>query len=228
MTIFCRRLTALLLINVAWVYGAAVNAQALPARPLTQSPPVQVASGQSTSDKPETHLQHCVASTQTEQQPGYRKEDILKAAEGVFGKGAKGLAQMVESILKKEGQPNGYISGREASGALVVGLRYGSGLLCHAVEGERKVHWTGPSVGFDTGGDATKVFVLVYKLYDTQDLYKRYPQVEGRAYYIGGLSATYLRHGKVTIIPVRLGVGLRLGANVGYMKFTQKSRWFPF
>lgn len=160
--------------------------------------------------------------------PTYQKDDVLGAAEGVFGKGAQGLAEIVERILKDQGEPNAYIAGREASGALVVGLRYGSGTLSHTVEGQRPVYWTGPSIGFDVGGDATKTFVLVYNLYDSQDLYKRYPQVEGRAYFVGGFSATYLRRGDVALIPVRLGVGVRLGANVGYMKFSEKSRWLPF
>ncbi len=161
--------------------------------------------------------------------PGtYKKDDVIGAAEGVFGKGAAGLAGIIEKILKDQGQPNAYIAGREASGAFVVGLRYGSGTLSHGVEGQRPVYWTGPSVGFDVGGDATKVFTLVYNLFDSQDLYKRYPQVEGRAYFVGGFSATYLRRGSVVLIPVRLGVGVRLGANIGYMKFSEKSRWLPF
>ncbi len=161
--------------------------------------------------------------------PGsYQKDDVLAAAEGVFGKGAQGLAEIVEKILKDQGEPNAYISGREASGAVGVGLRYGSGTLSHTVEGQRPVYWTGPSLGFDLGADATKTFVLVYNLYDSQDLYRRYPQVEGRAYFVGGFSATYLRRGDVALIPIRLGVGVRLGANIGYMKFSEKSRWLPF
>ena len=158
----------------------------------------------------------------------FHKDDLIGAAEGVFGKGAKGLGQLVEKILKEQGEPDGYIAGREASGAFVVGLRYGSGTLTHKVEGQRPVYWTGPSVGFDVGGDAANVFVLVYNLYDSQDLYKRYAQVEGRAYFVGGFAATYLRRGSVALIPVRLGVGVRLGANIGYMKFSEKSKWLPF
>jgi hypothetical protein len=158
----------------------------------------------------------------------YHKDDVIGAAEGVFGKGAKGLAEIVEKILKDQGEPNAYISGREASGAFVVGLRYGSGTLSHTIEGQRPVYWTGPSVGFDVGGDAAKTFVLVYNLYDSQDLYRRYPQVEGRAYFVGGFSATYLRRGDIAIIPIRLGVGVRLGANIGYMKFSEKSKLLPF
>jgi hypothetical protein len=158
----------------------------------------------------------------------YKRDDLIGAAEGVFGKGAQGLGELIEKILKDQGEPNAYIAGREASGAVVVGLRYGSGTMRHGVEGDLPVYWTGPSVGFDLGADAAKVFVLVYNLYDSEDLFRRYPQVEGRAYFVGGFSATYLRRGNIAIIPVRLGAGLRLGANIGYMKFTHKSKWLPF
>lgn len=158
----------------------------------------------------------------------YHKDDLIGAAEGVFGKGAKGLASIIEDILRKQGEPNGYIVGREAGGALVVGLRYGSGTLYHKVEGQRPVYWTGPSVGFDAGANAGNTFVLVYNLYDTQDLYKRYPAGEGSAYLVGGFNASYLRQGDVVLIPVRMGVGLRLGVNAGYMKFSQKAKWLPF
>lgn len=179
-----------------------------------------------TEAQPQTALD--VARNEAAVGKTYQKDDVLGAAEGVFGKGAKGLAEMVEKVLKDQGQPNAYIAGREASGAFVVGLRYGSGTLSHTVEGQRPVYWTGPSLGFDVGGDAAKTFILVYNLYDSQDLYKRYGQVEGRAYFIGGFSATYLRRGDVALIPIRLGVGVRLGANVGYMKFSEKSKWMPF
>lgn len=158
----------------------------------------------------------------------YKKDDLIGAAEGVFGKGAQGLGEMLENVLAKQGEPNGYIVGREASGALVVGLRYGSGKLFHKVEGQRDVYWTGPSIGLDTGGNASRSFVLVYNLYDTQDLYKRFPAGEGSAYMVGGLTASYLRRGDVVLIPIRLGVGMRLGVNAGYMKFTEKRKWLPF
>jgi hypothetical protein len=158
----------------------------------------------------------------------YKKDDLIGAAEGVFGKGAEGLARIIEDVLKDQGQPNGYIVGREAGGALVVGVRYGSGKLMHKVEGEQDAYWTGPSVGFDAGANAAKTFVLVYNLYDTEDLYKRFPAGEGNAYFVGGFTASYLRRGDVVLIPIRLGVGVRLGANVGYMKFTKKQNWLPF
>jgi len=166
--------------------------------------------------------------TPAAKQATYQRGDLIGAAEGVFGRGAEGLAGILENILKEQGEPNAYITGEEASGAFVVGLRYGSGMLHHKIEGNRPVYWTGPSVGFDVGGNASKSFVLVYNLYDSQDLYKRYPQGEGTAYFVGGFTASYLRRGDVVLIPVRLGVGVRLGANVGYMKFSEKGRWVPF
>lgn len=158
----------------------------------------------------------------------YKKDDILSAAEGTFGKGAKGLAGLIEDLLSKQGEPNGYITGREGGGALVIGLRYGSGTLFHKVEGERPVYWNGPSVGFDAGASAGSTFVLVYNLYNTDDLYHRFAAGEGQAYLIGGFNVSYLRRGNVVLIPIRMGVGLRLGVNAGYMKFSRKKNWFPF
>jgi len=164
----------------------------------------------------------------TEENATYQDDDLIGAAEGVFGKGAKGLAEVIEGILKKQGRPNAYIAGREASGAFIVGLRYGSGKLYHKIEGERPVYWTGPSIGFDVGGNAANTFVLVYNLYDTEELFQRFPAGEGAAYFIGGFQVSYLRSGDKVLIPVRLGAGLRLGANVGYMKFSKKQKWLPF
>ncbi|WP_417620873.1 DUF1134 domain-containing protein [Parasphingorhabdus sp.] len=158
----------------------------------------------------------------------YQDDDLIGAAEGVFGKGAKGLAEVIEDILKKQGRPNAYIAGREASGAFIVGLRYGSGRLYHKIEGERPVYWTGPSIGFDVGGNAANTFVLVYNLYDTEELFQRFPAGEAAAYFIGGFHVSYLRSGDKVLIPVRLGAGLRLGANLGYMKFSKKQKWLPF
>ncbi len=168
------------------------------------------------------------ASAAVADETTYQEDDLIGAAEGVFGKGAKGLAEVIEDILKKQGRPNAYIAGREASGAFVVGLRYGSGKLFHKIEGERPVYWTGPSIGFDFGGNAANTFVLVYNLYDSEELYQRFPAGEGAAYFIGGFHVSYLRSGDKVLIPVRLGAGLRLGANVGYMKFSKKQKWLPF
>lgn len=166
--------------------------------------------------------------TATDATATYREDDLIGAAEGVFGKGAQGLAEMIRKTLADQGEPNGYIVGREAGGALIVGVRYGSGTLHHKVEGQRPVYWTGPSIGFDAGASAGSTFVLVYNLYDTEDLYRRFPAGEGQAYAIGGLNASYMRWGDVVLIPIRVGAGLRLGINAGYMKFSKKQNWLPF
>ncbi len=158
----------------------------------------------------------------------YKQDDLIGAAEGVFGKGAEGLARMIEDVPAKQGEPNGYIVGREAGAAFVLGARYGSGTLFHKVEGQRPVYWTGPSIGFDAGANAGNTFVLVYNLYDTEELYERFPAGEGAAYLVGGFNASYLRKGQVVLIPIRVGAGLRLGVNAGYMKFSEKQRWLPF
>ncbi len=156
------------------------------------------------------------------------RRDVFNAAEGLFGRGARGLAGILENILRDQGEPIAYIAGQEASGAFIFGVRYGSGTMHHQIEGDRDVYWTGPSLGFDVGGDVNKVFVLVYNLNDSQQLFRRYPGGEGHAYFVGGFSATYLRRGNVVLIPVRLGGGLRLGVNVNYMRFSEHNRWLPF
>lgn len=189
--------------------------------PKTTPPAAQPGFEQPQTNAPATTATSNAATT-------YQRDDLISAAEGVFGKGAEGLAGIIEDILKDQGEPNAYIAGREASGAFIVGLRYGSGILSHKIEGQMPVYWTGPSVGFDVGGDANKVFVLVYNLYDTEELFKRFPAGEGHLYFVGGFSASYLRSGNVVLIPVRLGVGVRAGVNVGYMKFSHKQKWLPF
>lgn len=158
----------------------------------------------------------------------FQKDDLVGAAEGVFGKGAAGLAGMIEDVLRKQGEPNAYIVGREGGGALIVGLRYGSGTLHHKVEGTRPVYWTGPSVGLDLGANAGNTFVLVYNLYDTEEIFHRFASGEGQAYIVGGFNVSYLRRNDVVLIPVRMGVGLRLGLNAGYMKFSKTAKLSPF
>ena len=181
-----------------------------------------------TEDLPGESAKDAASVPQNGDAATYQDDDLIGAAEGVFGKGAEGLGKLIEDILKKQGRPNGYIVGREGGGAFIVGLRYGSGTLHHKVEGEKPVYWTGPSIGLDAGANAGSTFVLVYNLYDTEDLYKRFPSGEGVAYLVGGFNASYLRRGDVVLIPIRVGAGLRLGANVGYMKFSKKQRWLPF
>ena len=177
----------------------------------------------------ETAASEAVETAQVEDpSTTYREDDLIGAAEGVFGKGAEGVANMIRKLLADQGEPNGYIVGREAGGAFIVGARYGSGTLFHKVEGEMPVYWTGPSVGLDAGANAGSTFVLVYNLYDTEQLYERFPAAEGTAYAVGGLNASYVRKDDIVLIPIRVGAGLRLGVNAGYMKFSKKQKWLPF
>ena len=158
----------------------------------------------------------------------FAEDDVFGAAEDVFGKGVEGLAEAIRKSFAAHGQPNAYIVGNEAGGAFIVGLRYGSGTLHHKVEGERRVHWAGPSVGVDVGGDGSKVFALVYNLNDTADLFTRFASAGGKAYFVGGVAVDYLYHDKIVVAPIKLGVGLRLGLNGGYVKFTEKGDFNPF
>jgi hypothetical protein len=196
-----------------------------PARASSSTPPIEQPPG--TQPIP-TASQAEIQARESSRGGTFEEGDVMGAAEGVFGRGAAGLAGLIEKIFKEQGRPNAYIAGREAGGAVVVGLRYGSGTMFHKIEGQSKVFWTGPSVGFDLGANAAKTFVLVYNLDDSHDLYKRFPAAEGDVYVIGGFTASYLRRGNIVLIPIRLGVGWRLGANLGYMRFSEKGRWLPF
>jgi hypothetical protein len=200
------------------------------AAPLPASDPVTADPGAPVAPAPVTPAEFSASAVASQHRANatFHKDDLIGAAEGVFGKGARGLASIIEDILKKQGEPNGYIIGREGGGAFVVGLRYGSGTLYHKIEGQQPVYWTGPSVAFDAGANAGKAFVLVYNLYDTEDLYKRFGAGEGQAYLVGGFNVSYLRRGDVVLVPVRMGAGLRLGINAGYMKFSHRQKWLPF
>lgn len=158
----------------------------------------------------------------------YGPEEILAAATKVFGTASEGLAEVVEKLFAEQGRPNAYIAGGEVSGAVGVGLTYGSGTLRFKGGASREVFWTGPSIGFDFGGDASKVFVLVYGLPSADALYQRFPGVDGSFYYVGGVGANYQRSGDIVLAPIRAGVGLRARASVGYMHYTRTRSWIPF
>jgi len=205
-------------------YGTAKAPPAQQAAPAQPAPaPVDTADTAAVPAQPASPATPAADSTAT-----YRQDDLIAAAEGVFGKGAEGLAKMIQKILKDQGEPNAYVAGREAGGAIAIGLRYGSGTLYHKIEGNQPIYWTGPSIGFDLGANGAKTFMLIYNLYDSNDLYRRFPGGEGVVYVIGGFNASYQRHGDIVVIPIRLGVGWRLGANVGYLKFSKTSKWMPF
>jgi hypothetical protein len=158
----------------------------------------------------------------------YSSSEIADAGRGFFGSVSKGLASVIEHAFKRQGRPNGYILGEEAGGAFVAGLRYGEGTLYTRDAGTHKVYWQGPSVGYDFGGEGSKVMVLVYNLRDPRDIYERFGGVDGSAYLVGGVGITFLNRDHVTLAPIRSGVGLRLGANVGYLKYTPRPTWNPF
>lgn len=150
----------------------------------------------------------------------YDQESVIKDATEFFGETTEGLAKVIEKAFKEQGRPNGYIKGEEIAGAVGVGLRYGNGSLTLKNGGSAKVYWQGPSVGFDLGANASKVFVLVYNLPTPQDIFKRYPGVDGSLYYVAGAGINYQQRDKVVLAPIRLGVGLRTGASIGYMHYT--------
>jgi hypothetical protein len=158
----------------------------------------------------------------------YDKDAVMKEATGLFGSGAEGIGKVVEKLFADLGRPSAYIVGEEAGGAFVAGLRYGDGTLFHKIEGQQKVHWTGPSIGFDVGGDASKSFTLVYNLNDTGDIFQRFPAIEGKVYFIGGFSVNYHQRGNVILAPIHLGAGWRLGANIGYLHYTKERTFIPF
>jgi hypothetical protein len=160
----------------------------------------------------------------------YTQNEIVNRAANFFGSTTEGLARAVERVFSEKGSPNAYITGVEGGGALVVGLRYGDGDLFMKASGDRpvKVYWQGPSVGFDVGGNASKVFVLIYNLPNSEAIYQRFPGVEGSAYVVAGVGVNYQQNGRVILAPMRTGVGVRLGANVGYLHYSKERNILPF
>ncbi len=160
--------------------------------------------------------------------PTYTVGEITDAGHSFFGSISKGLAQAIEYAFQRGGRPNGYILGQEAGGAFIAGLRYGEGQLYTKNAGVHPVYWQGPTVGYDFGGEGARVMVLVYDLPSVDYLYRRFAGVGGSAYLIGGVGVTFHAHERVKLAPIRAGVGLRLGANVGYLKLTRRPTWNPF
>jgi len=158
----------------------------------------------------------------------FDKATILDTSKRFFGGATEGLAKVVEKVFQDLGEPNAYIAGEEGSGALIVGARYGGGFLYRKYQDPQRVYWRGPSVGFDGGGNASKVFVLIYNLELSTDIYTLYPGVEGSYYFVAGVGVNYQRKGQVVLAPIRTGVGLRAGINVGYLRYSRKRRWMPF
>ncbi len=158
----------------------------------------------------------------------YSSNEIVDAGHRFFGTISRGLAQIVEKAGSQFGLPNGYVLGQEAGGAVVAGVRYGEGILYTKNAGDLRVFWQGPSVGFDFGGEGARTMMLVYNLPATDAIYQRFAGIDGSAYFVGGLGMTALTMNNIVVVPIRTGVGMRLGANVGYLKFTPTATWNPF
>lgn len=158
----------------------------------------------------------------------FRPEELVESGHRFFGTVSRGLALTVEEAGRRWGEPNGYILGQEGSGAFVAGLRYGEGVLYTRNSGETKVYWQGPSLGFDVGGDGARTMMLVYNLPATRALFRRFGGIDGSAYFVGGFGMTAMTDGGIVVVPIRSGVGARLGVNVGYLKFTHRATWNPF
>jgi hypothetical protein len=163
-----------------------------------------------------------------QQRNTYSSNEVVDAGHRFFGTVSRDLAKLIESMFSKFGEPNGYILGQEASGAVSLGLRYGEGTLYTRNAGDLKVYWQGPSLGFDLGADGARVMMLVYKLPRVEAVFGRFVGISGSAYVVGGFGATALTWNNIVVVPIRSGVGLRLGANIGYLKFTPTATWNPF
>ncbi|MBI1251874.1 MAG: DUF1134 domain-containing protein [Alphaproteobacteria bacterium] len=169
------------------------------------------------------------ARAQEDPNQTYSEDEIVNAASRFFGLAAEAVAQAVRPIFADLGRPVGFVEGSEGSGAFAVGLRYGEGRLYFQRGADTtKIFWQGPSIGFDTGANASKVFTLVYGMTDPRQIFRRFPGVEGTAYFIGGIGVNYQRAEGITLAPMRAGVGLRLGANLGYLAYSPRRNWIPF
>lgn len=158
----------------------------------------------------------------------YTAQEIVDSGHRFFGSTSGGLASVVEKVFSSYGLPNGYVLGEEGSGALIGGLTYGEGTLYTKNAGDHKVFWQGPSLGWDFGGQGSRVMVLVYNLDDISNLYTRFGGVAGSAYVIAGVGFNVLKSNQMLLVPIRTGVGARLGINMGYLKLTQSPTWNPF
>jgi hypothetical protein len=158
----------------------------------------------------------------------YTEDEILTATKGFFGDTSKDLATIIEKVFKDQGQPNAYISGEEAAGAIAVGVRYGNGWMHRKTADNMRVFWQGPSLGFDLGANASKVFTLVYNIGKSSEIFQRYPGVEGTIYVVGGFGVNYQQRNNVILAPIRTGVGLRGGINVGYLHYSREQETLPF
>ena len=204
---------------------AAAGVAAWPLRPRAQDAPASSAPVTEGPPPPQDVQPTYPATTKAET---YSRGEIVNGVSDFLGVSAESAAAAIEKIFKDNGRPTAYIAGEEGSAAFIAGLRYGHGLLYMKNRKPVKVYWQGPSVGFDWGGNASRSFTLCYNLQYPEMIYRRFPGVEGTAYLIGGLGVNYQRADDVTLAPIRVGVGLRLGANLGYLSYSRKGRVIPF
>ncbi len=167
-------------------------------------------------------------STSASRAQEYTAQEIVDSGHKFFGATSGGLATVVEKIFASYGLPNGYLLGEEGSGAVIGGLTYGEGTLYTKNAGDHKMFWQGPSLGWDFGGEGSRVMMLVYNLDDVSNLYNRFGGVAGSAYVVAGVGFNVLQNNRVLLVPIRTGVGARLGVNLGYLKLTQRPTWNPF
>ena len=158
----------------------------------------------------------------------YTSDELVNTLSDFMGVTAESAGSIIERVFKEKGRPTGYIAGEEGSGAIGIGLRYGRGLLYMKGREPQPVAWQGPSIGWDMGGNASRVFTLAYDLQYPDMIYRRFPGVDGSAYFVGGMGVNYQRADDITLAPIRAGVGMRLGANVGYLSYSRKSKAWPF
>jgi hypothetical protein len=221
----------------------APEARKAPAPPPVKSPPAPDASGWSsrTKEAPSRDvaivqppppapipLPAPMASPPPPEDEGYTIDEIMAASTGFFGKVSAGLGSVIEYLFKSSGRPVGYVLGTEGGGAFLAGVRYGKGNLYLRAGSTQEIYWHGPSIGTDVGADGSKTLFLIYRLKAAEDLYSSFTGIDGSAYLIGGVGATLVTNGRVILAPIRSGVGLRLGANIGYIRFTPRQTWNPF
>jgi len=230
--IFASRLAAVTLAALmCWI----VPAPAQQSGPVQQAPlqspgqaPYQQAPAQQAPYQQQAPVQQAPPPQRAPGPATFGPDELVGAGHKFFGNVSRGLASIIERAVSQWGLPNGYVLGEEGSGAFVAGLRYGEGTLYTKNAGDLRVYWQGPSVGFDWGGDGARTMTLVYNLPATNAIYQRFAGIDGSAYIVGGFGMTALTANNIVLVPIRSGIGLRLGANVGYLKFTPRATWNPF
>ena len=221
--IFDRRLAAVTLAALmCWTVPASAQQSGPMQQAPLQQPPMQQAPVQ------QAPMQQAPPPQRAPAPSTYGPDELVGAGHKFFGNVSRGLASIIERAVSQWGLPNGYVLGEEGSGAFVAGLRYGEGTLYTKNAGDLRVYWQGPSVGFDWGGDGARTMTLVYNLPSTNAIYQRFAGIDGSAYIVGGFGMTALTANGIVLVPIRSGIGLRLGANIGYLKYTPRATWNPF